>query len=245
MNIKERLNHILKRIEEEALDCNRSPDNIQLVAVSKKHTADHVWSAIESGTTILGENYVQEAREKIKEIENFHINKPDIQRPSWHFIGHLQRNKAKYAVRLFDLIHSVDNIELAKALDKCAHKHNKCQHILIQISTGETSKSGVLPDHLEKLLKSAMSLTNIAVCGLMVMPPFSENPEDSRLYFQQLAKLLQQIKAISRNQTRHPLNHLSMGMTADYPVAIQEGATLIRVGTAIFGPRDGCNIHMK
>jgi len=243
MNIKERLQNIKKQIKTEAISCKRNPIDIQLVSVSKKHSVQDVWSAIEAGATILGENYVQEARDKIKKIEELHLKYPEIIKPSWHFIGHLQRNKAKYAVRCFDLIHSVDTLELAEELDRCAFKHNKCQKILIQISTGESTKSGISPDHLEKILTSAMSLSNIAICGLMVMPPYSENPENSRPYFKQLAILLQQIKMMPGNKDQHPLNQLSMGMTSDYRVAIQEGATFIRVGTAIFGPRDGCRIH--
>ncbi|MBF0450770.1 MAG: YggS family pyridoxal phosphate-dependent enzyme [Candidatus Magnetomorum sp.] len=245
MNIKDRIQSIQKQIQMEAHHCQRNFSDIQLVAVSKKHSADHVWSAIQAGASILGENYIQEARDKIKDIELMHQKNPHVPKPSWHFIGHLQRNKAKYAVRCFDLIHSVDSIELAEEIDRCAQKQNKHQNILIQVSTGETTKSGMMPHHLESMLQAAMSLSNIAICGLMIMPPYSDHPEDSRPHFKHLAGLLKQIKTHSGQQTQHPLNHLSMGMTGDYHVAIQEGATFIRVGTAIFGNRPIESISIK
>jgi len=238
MSIKNRLDAVSQSIAASARACHRNPDDIHLVAVSKKHDSERVWTAIQAGARIFGENYVQEARDKIAEINNLLQDYPQMLNVSWHFIGHLQRNKAKYAVRLFDLIHSVDNTALLSEINHCAQKYEKCQDILIQVSTGELSKSGISSESLESLIQMAVTLPNIRLCGLMIMPPYSQNPENSRPYFQKLARLLKQLKSQCKNQNNHPLNHLSMGMTGDYPVAIQEGATYVRVGTAIFGDRE-------
>jgi PLP dependent protein len=155
---------------------------------------------------------------------------------SWHLIGRLQTNKAKYAVKLFDLIHSVDSVELAKELDRQAVKINKVQPVLIEVSiAGEESKAGVRIDETMDLIKEAAKLKNIAIQGLMTMPPFLDNPEDSRPYFRKLRELAQ--SAAREDLPGVSMKELSMGMSGDFEVAIEEGATMVRVGTAIFGER--------
>lgn len=222
-----RLQHIKNRIEKTARACGRNPETICLVAVSKTIPADRVKEAIEAGVTDLGENYVQEARNKFNTLVAYPV--------SWHFIGHLQSNKAKYAVRLFDLIHSVDTIKLARELNKQSEKVNKIQDVLIQVNVSEeNSKSGVYIKDIYGLLKEIGLLKNLSIKGLMTMPPFFNAPEKVRPYFSGLRHLRDQMVGDLPNVR---LDELSMGMTGDFEVAIEEGATLIRVGTAIFGKR--------
>lgn len=222
----ERLHDIKKRIEKTAQNCGRDPKTIRLVAVSKTVPADRVKEAIEAGVTDLGENYVQEARAKFNALATYPA--------SWHFIGHLQSNKAKYAVRLFDLIHSVDTIKLARELNKQSEKVNKIQDILIQVNVSEeNSKSGVYIKDIYDLLKEIGLLKNLSIKGLMTMPPFFNAPEKVRPFFSALRNLRDQISDLPNVR----LDELSMGMTGDFEVAILEGATLVRIGTAIFGKR--------
>ena len=226
--MRDRLRQVKGRIDAAAEDCGRNPEQIRLVAVSKTVATGQVKEAIEAGVTILGENYVQEARDKIQQLSAYPV--------SWHYIGHLQTNKAKYAVRLFDLIHSVDSLKLARELDKHAQKTDKIQPILIQVNIAEEkSKSGVFIEELTKLIKNIGQLSNVAVKGLMTMPPFFNAPEKVRPFFKELRQLRDQIK--SENIPHVGMDELSMGMTGDFEVAIQEGATLVRIGTAIFGER--------
>jgi len=227
MDLKKRLENVNDRINKAALKCGRNPENIHLVAVSKTIPASRVKEAIELGVTILGENYVQEARDKFNILGTYPV--------SWHFIGHLQTNKAKYAVRLFDLIHSVDTLKLARELDKQAKKVNKFQDILIQINVGkEPSKSGSDIETAANLIKDIVHLEYLSVKGLMAMPPFFNNPEKARPYFIALRNLRDRIQ---KNLPGVALDELSMGMTGDFEVAIEEGATFVRIGTAIFGER--------
>lgn len=222
-----RLQHIKNRIKKTAQACGRNPETIRLVAVSKTIPADRVKGAIEAGVTDLGENYVQEARNKFNTLAAYPV--------SWHFIGHLQSNKAKYAVRLFDLIHSVGTIKLARELNKQSEKVNKIQDILIQVNISEeNSKSGVYIKDIYDLLKEIGLLKNLSIKGLMTMPPFFDAPEKARPYFCALRHLRDQMVEDLPNVR---LGELSMGMTGDFEVAIEEGATLIRIGTAIFGKR--------
>jgi len=236
MQIEEKINRIHKQINDEAQRCHRSPNDIQLIAVSKKQPVEKMWIAIQAGVQTFGENYIQEAREKIEVIQK-RAQEQNISAPSWHFIGHLQKNKAKYAVRYFDWIHSVDSLALMEELNRHAKKMDKRQKILIQVSTGESQKSGISTDELLSLIQQGVHLNHISICGLMVMPPYAQNPEESRPFFHNLSKILHQIKASCSASPNHPLNQLSMGMTGDYLVAIQEGATFVRIGTAIFGKR--------
>jgi pyridoxal phosphate enzyme (YggS family) len=227
MDLKNRLENVNDRINKAALKCGRDPENIHLVAVSKTIPVNRVKEAIELGVTILGENYVQEARDKFNVLGSYPV--------SWHFIGHLQTNKAKYAVRLFDLIHSVDTLKLARELDKQAKKVNKFQDILIQINVSkEPSKSGSDIENAANLIKDIVHLENLSLKGFMAMPPFFKNPEKARPYFIALRNLRDQIQ---KTLPGVALDELSMGMTGDFEVAIEEGATFVRIGTAIFGER--------
>ena len=217
-----------ERIRKACESCSRDADSVQLVAVSKTIPAETVREAIEAGVTILGENYVQEAREKFNALVQYPV--------SWHFIGHLQSNKAKYAVRLFDLIHSVDSLKLARELDKQAKKVDKIQPILIQVNiSGEDTKSGISADETPGLISEISRLENISIRGLMTMPPYFYQPEKVKPFFTALRELRDQIKQQSLPNVS--LEELSMGMTGDFEVAIEEGATLVRIGTAIFGER--------
>ena len=228
MELKQRLENIKERIRRAAKSCNRNPDSIRLVAVSKTVPAETVKDAIEAGATILGENYVQEAREKFDDLVQYPI--------SWHFIGHLQSNKAKYAVRLFDLIHSVDSLKLARALDKEAKKVDKIQLILVQVNiSAEETKSGTSAEQAPGLISDISQLENVSIKGLMTMPPYFYQPEKVRPYFAALRKLRNRLKEQSIPNVF--MEELSMGMSGDFEVAIEEGATLVRVGTAIFGER--------
>lgn len=227
--MKDRLERIYERIARAADNCGRSVDTIKLIAVSKTMAADTVREAIEAGVTDLGENYIQEARDKINTLATADVN--------WHFIGHLQSNKAKYAVRLFDLIHSVDSLKLAGELNKHAKKNDKVQPVLVQVNVArEDTKSGVYMEDTIELIKSISKLENISVKGLMTMPPFFNAPEKVRPFFAALRKLRDQIKA--EGIANISLNELSMGMTGDFEAAIEEGATMVRIGTAIFGERN-------
>jgi pyridoxal phosphate enzyme (YggS family) len=227
MDLKKRLENVKDRINKAAFKCSRAPESIHLVAVSKTIPANRVREAIEAGVTILGENYVQEARNKFNALGTYPV--------SWHFIGHLQSNKAKYAVRLFDLIHSVDTLKIARELNKQAKKVDKVQDVLMQINISkEQSKSGSDIENAVNLIKDIVFFENLSVKGFMAMPPFFNNPEKARPYFIALRNLRDQIQKTFPDVI---LNELSMGMTGDFEVAIEEGATLVRIGTAIFGER--------
>ncbi len=226
--VKKRLERIQRHIREAAEDCGRAPSEIRLVAVSKTVPAPRVEEAITAGVSLLGENYIQEAREKQQQLSGFPV--------SWHFIGHLQSNKAKYAVRIFDLIHSVDRVKLARELDKCAAKIGKVQRILIQVNIAEeATKSGVHEADLLALIRAASELDNLSIQGLMTMPPYFDDPEAARPFFAELRRLRDRIQ--EERIPRVEMTELSMGMTGDFVAAIQEGATMVRIGTAIFGER--------
>ena len=219
---------IRERMRQAAESCGRRGEDIRLVAVSKTVPAERVRTAVVGGVRILGENYIQEAREKIEALADLEV--------SWHFIGHLQRNKAKYAVRLFDLIHSVDSIRLAREIDKQAAKAGKQQSILIQVNTGkEASKSGVFEEDALALAREAAQMEHIAVKGLMTLPPYFYAPEKVRPYFRALRELRDRIH--DEGIPGIEMVELSMGMTGDFETAIEEGATMVRIGTALFGER--------
>jgi len=226
--LKERLKNVKDRIRKAAVSSGRDPASIGLVTVSKTQPADRVREAVRAGATILGENYIQEARDKIRVLTG--------EKTSWHFIGHLQRNKAKYAVSLFDLVHSVDSLRLAGELDKQAGKINKIQEILVQVNiSGEDTKSGIDEKGCLELIRSIADLEHLHVRGLMTMPPFFDQPDRARPYFSALRELSERIQAASVPGVA--MAELSMGMTGDFEAAIDEGATLVRIGTAIFGER--------
>lgn len=205
----------------------RDPASVALVAVTKTVGPERVREAVAAGAAVLGENRVQEAREKIELLGPI---------ARWHLIGTLQKNKAKYAVRLFDLIHSVDSVELARELDRQAARTGKVQDVLIEVNiAGEASKTGAAHRDAAALVREAAALPNIRVLGLMAVPPYAEDPEASRPYFRRLRDLRDAI--IKETDPEMSLRELSMGMSGDFEVAVEEGATLVRVGTAIFGER--------
>ena len=218
---------IKQRIAAAASRAGRAPETIRLMAVSKTVEPARIRQAIEAGMTLFGENYVQEAREKI----------PDVGHTvEWHMIGHLQTNKVKYVVNLFDWIHSVDRLELARELDKRAGQNNRRLNVLIEVNvSGEESKSGAEASQALELVRQISLLPHLSVRGLMTMPPYSDDPENSRPYFKALHKLRDEISAAAIPNIQ--MDELSMGMTDDFEVAIEEGATIIRVGRAIFGAR--------
>lgn len=226
--IAERLISVRSRMEAAAIRSGRTPHDVRLVAVSKTKPASAIREAVSAGVDIIGENYIQEARDKFNALSDL-----DIQ---WHFIGHLQSNKAKYAVRMFDLIHSVDSYKLAAELNKQARKIGKLQRILVQVNiSGETTKWGTSESKAVDLVSEIATLENLKIEGLMTMPPFFDAPEQARPYFAALRRLAARIQ--SEGGDSASTNELSMGMTGDFEVAIEEGATLVRIGTAIFGAR--------
>ncbi|MBI2985852.1 MAG: YggS family pyridoxal phosphate-dependent enzyme [Deltaproteobacteria bacterium] len=219
---------VLDRINDAAAKCGRDAGGIKLLAASKSRSAAQIQAAIEAGIRLFGENYVQEAKAK-REV----IREP----VEWHMIGHLQRNKVKAALELFDLIQSLDSVELARELDKEGKKKGKTVRTFVEVNLGgEESKSGIAKDRVEPLLRTIGEFPHLKVEGLMVVPPFRENPEEARPYFRALKEM--QAELMPLHILNVNLSELSMGMTHDYPVAIEEGATLVRIGTAIFGPRN-------
>jgi len=223
-SIKENYLKVIERIEKAAFRAKRDPKDVKLVAVSKTVEPLRIKEAIDAGVKILGENYVQEAQKKIEEIGK------DV---SWHFIGHLQTNKAKYAVKLFEMIHSLDSLPLAFELNRRAEKEGKIIKVMIEVNlSGEETKFGTEEEKVLELAQKIFELKNLELIGLMTMPPYFEEPERSRPYFIRLRELKERIV-----REGIPINELSMGMSNDFEVAIEEGATFVRIGTAIFGPR--------
>jgi PLP dependent protein len=226
--IAENLKNLRKRIEQTCQNCGRKIDDIQLLAVSKTFSVEFIQEAINAGQVDFGENYVQELQQKQNILADRKIQ--------WHFIGHLQTNKVKYIAEYVRLIHSVDDLNLGKEISKRAARCNRVQDVLVEIhTTDEATKFGVRPEDAIALIKELSQLSHLRICGLMTMGPFSDNPNDSRASFRCVAELKKQIEAegIANVQMRH----LSMGMTHDFDVAIEEGTTLIRIGTALFGRR--------
>lgn len=219
---------IKARMENAARAAGRNPEDVKLLPVTKTKPAAMLKHAYDLGLRTFGENYIQEARDKFDELSALDI--------SWHFIGHLQSNKAKYAVKMFDLIHSVDSLGLAEALNKEAAKIGKVQEILVQVNEGgEASKSGVTPAATLDLLKAVVGMPNLKVRGLMTLPPFFDDPVAARLFFADLRRIRDEINALSLPGLE--LTELSMGMTGDFEAAIAEGSTMVRIGTALFGAR--------
>jgi len=226
--IRENIIYLKSKIEDIAESYGRNRKNVRLVAVSKRFPADAIKEAQSAGQIIFGENYIQEMLEKYDTL------KGEVQ---FHFIGHLQSNKAAAAARICSMIETVDRIKLARILNKQLRLLNKKLDILIQVNIAkENAKSGITPQQTEELLKGIQELDMLRPLGLMTMPPFSDDPEGSRIHFKRLKELADTlgIKKLFYNNSKI---ELSMGMTNDYAVAIQEGATLVRIGTAIFGQR--------
>ena len=224
--IAENLVEVRERISRAIQKSGREPDSARLITVSKQISVDRIEEARAAGAVVFGENKIQEAIPKIEQMGAEGI--------FWHFIGHLQKNKVKFLDERFDLIHSVDSFEVAEKIAKHYHSENRVQRILLQVNvSGEAAKFGMEPKELEKQMAEFFQLQGIQVEGLMTIPPFDSDPENSRRHFSRLRELREQYE----KQNGLPLNQLSMGMSNDFEVAVEEGATLVRVGTAIFGPR--------
>lgn len=224
-----RLTAVSDRIDKAVRDCGRSPSEVRLIAISKTHPASAIRTLIELGATDFGENRVQEAEEKITEIGR--------EAARWHLVGHLQANKARRAVQLFDVIHSLDSIDLARRVNRlCEEEGRDKLSVLIQVDLGgEETKSGIDESDLPHLVEALGPLKHLDLVGLMTLPPFFDDTEQSRPFFRRLRELRDELQ--SRGVFGDRKGELSMGMTHDFEVAIQEGATMVRIGTAIFGER--------
>ena len=218
MTIRENVQRILSEL----------PEGVELEAAAKTRSAEEVLEAIKAGVKIIGENYVQEAEKVCAIVGN---------KVSWHFIGHLQKNKVKKAVCLCDMIETVDSVEIAKEIDKRCSQIGKTMPVLIEVNSGrEKQKSGVLPEDTEQLVREISELQNIKMMGLMTMGPLSGDPENARPYFVETKKIFDQVRKLDLPKVE--MKYLSMGMTNSYKIALEEGANIVRIGTAIFGKRD-------
>lgn len=229
MDLIQRISEVYKKISHAAMRAGRDPGGVKLLAVTKTVPAEAIKEAIDAGIRLVGENRVQEAEKKIKTLKD---EIPET--VSWHMIGHLQKNKAKAAVRLFDLIESLDSIDLAERIDRYAREAGKIQKVFLQVKLSpEETKTGIPPEDLERDIERYFNFKNLLPLGLMTIPPYSVDPEDSRPFFRKLRELKDVLE-----RRGFSLPELSMGMSGDYEVAVEEGATIVRVGTAIFGERE-------
>jgi hypothetical protein len=227
MSIAERLSEVKAEIRAAALDAGRNPDGVRLVAVSKTRPAADVVEAFRAGQVIFGENYVQEFRAKAEEVS---------EAVEWHFIGHLQSNKVRQIAGLVSMVHSVDRLSLGEEISRQWAKLSRCCDVLVQVNiAGEATKSGTTAADALQLVRDIATLPNIRVRGLMTMPPFFDDPEAARPYFSGLKQLAELIDAEAIPGVE--MKELSMGMSGDFGAAIAEGATLVRIGTAVFGER--------
>ena len=225
----ENIKAVYGRISRAVMRAQRSPEEVKLIAVTKTIGVERIREAIDAGLRIFGENRVQEAQKKITN-DGLKVYRAKVQ---WHLVGHLQRNKAKYAVQLFDLIHSVDSSGLAEELDRCAEKIGKIQDILVEVKLSyETSKHGIQKSELMELLRKVRNMKHLNLRGLMTVPPFSEDPAEAISCFRELRTLRDEASVHG-----FALPELSMGMSDDFEMAIEEGATMVRIGNAIFGER--------
>ena len=222
--VQDRLARVQDRMRVAAFRVGRDPSSVKLVAVSKTMPVGAILEVLDAGVAILGENRVQEAAGKIAQLPG---------RAAWHLVGHLQTNKAKLAAQLFETIHSLDSLRLAQELDRQCRQSGRIVQCLVEVNLGaEGSKSGLPEEGIRPLLEAGMDFPNLRVEGLMAIPPFLEDPEAVRPFFRRLRILRDKLETEGWR-----LPELSMGMTHDYEVAIEEGATMVRIGTAIFGPR--------
>lgn len=229
MTIAGNLAQIQERMAAAARRGGRDPEQVRLVAVSKRVSAERIAEALAAGQALFGENYLQEVQEKIKLLP------PAI---NWHFIGHLQSNKATTAVGLFAMVETVDSLKLARLLDRQAEAAGRVLPVLVQVNVGrEPQKAGVAPEAAEKLLREMGECAHLQVMGMMTMPPFFDQPEAARPFFRDLRLLAETLTAKGLLGAHGPVE-LSMGMSGDFEAAIEEGATLVRVGTALFGSRE-------
>ena len=224
-SVSQNLERVREQIAQAAAKAGRIVEDVQLVAITKTHPAEKAREAIEAGQALFGESRVQEARAKIPEL-------PSNLR--WHFVGHLQKNKIRHALPLFEMIHSVHSLSLAQDINRVANEEGLHPRVLLEVNmAGEGSKFGFSSERLRDEMEELLALPRLSILGLMTIPPLAEEAEESRKYFVQLRELRDRLQT----EFRVDLAHLSMGMTQDFPVAIEEGATLVRVGTAIFGER--------
>jgi pyridoxal phosphate enzyme (YggS family) len=224
-SIAENLSRVREQIASATAKSGRSADDVELVAITKTHLIDKVRAAIEAGQTLFGESRVQEARAKIPELPS------NIR---WHFVGHLQKNKVRQALPLFEMIHGVDSLALAQDINRVAEEDGTYPRVLLEVNVaGESSKFGFSPDDLRGQMEALLALPRLSIEGLMCIPPLAVESEDSRKFFVQVRELRDWIE----KEFSMKLPQLSMGMTQDFPIGIEEGATLVRVGTAIFGER--------
>ena len=216
--IKENVEHLLREL----------PEGVTLLAAAKERSADEISKAIRAGITIIGENYLQDALRVINKVK---------EKAQWHFIGHLQTNKVKKVIDIFDLIESVDSLKLAKEIERCCMRRDKVMPVLIEVNSGEEDqKNGVAPMDVEKLAREISALNYIKIMGLMTMGPRFGDPEQARPYFRKTREIFDQIRDLRLPNVE--MRWLSMGMTNSYKIAIEEGANLVRVGTKIFGQRE-------
>ena len=228
MDLKENIARVRERITGVCNRCGRRPEEVRLVAVSKTIPADRIRQAFEAGLRNFGENRVQEAKEKRPALAELDI--------TWHLIGHLQTNKVKQALELFQWVHSIDSFRLAEKLNHAAESHAHRLPVLLEVNLGEEpTKFGAAEEDVVRLAEQVSRLPALELRGLMVVPPYLENPEEVRPFFRWLRELARTIE--SRHLPNVSMRELSMGMSHDFEVAIEEGATIVRVGTAIFGPR--------
>jgi hypothetical protein len=224
-SIAENLQSVREQMAQAAAKAGRALEEIELVAISKTHSADEVREAISAGQILFGESRVQEARRKIPEL---------LSNIRWHFVGHLQKNKIRHTLPLFEMIHSVDSLALAQDINRIAQEEGLHPRVLLEVNVaGEGSKFGFAPEKLRSEMESLLALPRLSILGLMCIPPIAEEAEASREHFVQLREFRDSLQT----EFRVDLAQLSMGMTQDYWIAIEEGATLVRVGTAIFGER--------
>jgi len=228
VNIKENIDSVLEKVSAAALRSGRNPEDITVIAVSKTVDADRAREAVECGLINLGENRVQELISKYEQLSDMDVK--------WHLIGHLQKNKVKYIIDKVEIIHSVEDLELANEINKRALQHNITANVLIELNIGEEeSKFGINEESVYEFVSSMEQFENIKVSGLMTVAPYSENPEDIRWVFRKMKEIFDKISGMKLKNTE--MKFLSMGMTNDYEIAIEEGANIVRIGTAIFGER--------
>jgi PLP dependent protein len=224
-SVSENLERVRGQIAQAAAKAGRAARDIELVAITKTHPPEKVREAIEAGQTLFGESRVQEARSKIPELPS------NIR---WHFVGHLQKNKIRHALPLFEFFHSIDSLALAQEMNRIATDEGMHPRVLLEVNVaGEGSKFGFAPDKLCEQMQELLALQRLSILGLMTIPPLADKAEGSRKYFVQLRELRDRLQT----EFHVDLPQLSMGMTQDFPIAVEEGATLVRVGTAIFGER--------
>ncbi len=228
MSIRQNIALIRDNITKSAAAINREPSSIRLICVTKNIPTEKIIEVISSGVSEIAENRIQEAKKKFGEISSVYSH------AKWHFIGHLQTNKAKPAVEMFELIHSLDSVHLAEEINKQARKMGKIQDCLIEVKVSEEeSKYGCPPENIGDLIQNCVKLENIRLCGLMAIAPFFENPENARPYFRRAKEIFDDV-LLTLNLEPSTFNLLSMGMSNDYNIAVEEGANMVRIGSAIF-----------